>query len=27
MDFTFRNVGRLLDDWQARMQQQQDTQP
>jgi Flp pilus assembly protein TadD len=27
MDFTFRNIGRLLDDWQARMQQQQDTQP
>jgi Flp pilus assembly protein TadD len=27
MDFTFRNIGRLLDDWQARIQQQQDTQP
>jgi tetratricopeptide (TPR) repeat protein len=27
IDFSFRNIGRLLDDWQARIQQQQDTQP
>ena len=27
MDFTFRNIGRLLDEWQSRIQQQQDTQP
>jgi Flp pilus assembly protein TadD len=27
MDFSFRNIGRLLEEWQARIQQQQDTQP
>ncbi len=27
MDFTFRNIGRLLEEWQTRVQQQQDTQP
>jgi len=27
MDFSFRNIGRLIDEWQARIQQQQDTQP
>jgi len=27
MDFSFRNIGRFLDEWQARIQQEQDTQP
>jgi tetratricopeptide (TPR) repeat protein len=27
MDFSFRNIGRHLDEWQSRIQQQEDTQP
>jgi Flp pilus assembly protein TadD len=27
MDFSYRNIGHLLDEWQTRIQQQQDTQP
>ena len=27
MEFSYRNIGRLIDEWQTRIQQQQDTQP